>query len=427
MRILKTSEGIGLIHSRERVLFSCHCGEPLTLLDALVKQEGKLENVQLISGLLFGSFPFVNKSSFRFMTWQSVPFLGKLIADGKVDFLPLRYSQTASTFLPTGPLPADAILIRVSPPNPKGYCSIGLSPSYSLPVSLSAKKVIAEISEEIPNSPGNSSIHKSKITCFVDSVFPPTEYPTHRINEEEQKVAHHVAKLVEDGSTIQIGVGSIPCAVTKVLTSHKNLGVHSGMVSDDIVELVKAGAVPSHRRGRRNRIVVGELIGTKKLFSFVNENPIFEMATVDVVYHPVVMSRIPKFIAINSAFEVDLTGQVNSETVNGLQVGGVGGAFDFSIGASLSPGGKAIIAMTSTAQKGKVSRIVVQLSQDSKVTIPRHYVDSVVTEYGIAHLSGKNLKQRVDALISIAHPDFRQELSNQFERTYRRKRGNSIS
>jgi len=205
VKLLKPSDAMRLIRSGDRILFSCHCGEPLTLLDALVQREGELKGVQLISGLLFGPFPFLNKSSFRFMTWQSVPSLGKMIAEGKVDFLPLRYSQTANTFLPEGTLPVDAVFIRVSPPDNRGYCSIGLSPSYSLPVSLRTKTVIAEISEDIPRSPGNTFIHESQVTCFVESAFPPTEYRTHDITEEEQRVASYVVELVEDGSTVRAG------------------------------------------------------------------------------------------------------------------------------------------------------------------------------------------------------------------------------
>jgi 4-hydroxybutyrate CoA-transferase len=413
-KILSPSDAINLIRSGDRILFSCHCGEPLTLLDALVKQEESLENVQLISGLLFGSFPFLNKASFHFITWHSLPHLGKLIAEGKVGYLPIRYSQTVSTFLPEGALPIDVIIIRVSPPDNRGYCSIGISPSYSLPVSLSAKKVIAEISEEIPRSPGNSFIHESGITCFVESAFSPTEYQTGDISQEEQKVVDYVTELIEDGSTIEIGIGSIPSAVIKNLIFKKDIRIHSGMVSDDVIDLVEAGAVSISRSNNKNRIFVGELIGTKKLFSFAHENPIFEMATVDYTHNPVVMSSIPKFVAINSALEIDLSGQVNSETADGLQIGGVGGILDFCIGVSLSPGGKVVIAMTSTAKKGKVSKIVLHLSSGSTVTVPRHYIDYVVTEYGVAHLSGKDLIERAEALIGIAHPSVRDELSNQF-------------
>ena len=417
--VLSASDAIQQIHSGDRILFSCHCGEPLTLLNSLVKQEERLEKVELISGLLFGSFPYVDRPSFKFSTWQSVPFLGKFIAEGKVHFLPLRYSQTASTFLPEGPLPVDAVFIRVSPPDQNGFCSIGLSPSFSLPVSLRAKKVIAEISEEIPRSPGNSFIHRSRITCFAESTFPPIEYRIDDILDEDEKIADYVAELIEDGSTIEIGIGKIPSAVSRNLLTKKNLAIHSGMVSDEIIDLVEAGAVPITRGSHKNRIVVGELIGTQKLFSFAHENPIFDMGTVDVVYSPVVISRIPKFVAVNSAIEIDLTGQVNSEIVDGLQVAGVGGAFDFCIGASLSQGGKAIIALTSTAKKGQISRIVPQLPPGCKVSIPRHYVDYVVTEHGIAPLAGKTLVERAEALIRIAHPKFRDDLYDQFDQRMR--------
>lgn len=412
-KILKASDAINLIRSGDRILFSCECGEPLTLLDALVNQEERLSNIHLISGLLFGKFPFINKSSFYFTTWQSVPYLGKFIAEGKVGYLPLRYSQTVSTFLPNGPIPIDAILIRTSPPDNKGYCSIGISPSYSVPIASSIEKVIAEVSEEIPRSPGNSFIHQSRITSFVESVFAPTEYQTGKVSEEEEKVADYVARLIEDGSTIEIGIGAIPSAVINKLADRRDLGVHSGMISDNIIDLVEAGAIPLSRSGKKNRIYVGDLVGTKRLFSFAHENPIFEMSTVDYTHNPLVIGRIPKFVAINSALEVDLSGQVNSERINGLQVGGVGGVLDFCIGASLSPEGKLIIALTSTAKKEEVSRIVFELSPGT-ITIPRHFVDYVVTEYGVADLRGKNMADRAERLIGITHPKFRNELSNQF-------------
>jgi len=241
----------------------------------------------------------------------------------------MRYSQTVSAFLPNGALPIDATFIRVSAPDNRGYYSIGISPSYSLPVSLNAKKVIAEVSEEIPRSPGNSFIHKSRITCFVESTFPLKEYQTDNIRQEEQKVAHHVSDLIEDGSTIQIGIGIIPSAVIRELITKRAIGIHSGMVSDDIINLVEAGVVAMNRKHNKNRIIVGELIGTQKLFSFVHKNPIFKMATVDYTHNPIIISSIPKFVAINSALEIDLSGQVNSEKLDGLQVGGVGGGFRF--------------------------------------------------------------------------------------------------
>ena len=411
---MKPMEAMNMIQSGDRILFSSHCGEPLTLLDALIKCGERFQNIKLFSGLLFGDYLFINKPSLHFTTWQSTPRLGRLIKEGKVGYLPMRYSQTVSAFLPNGALPIDATFIRVSPPDNRGYYSIGISPSYSLPVSLNAKKVIAEVSEEIPRSPGNSFIHKSRITCFVESTFPLKEYQTDNIRQEEQKVAHHVSDLIEDGSTIQIGIGIIPSAVIRELITKRAIGIHSGMVSDDIINLVEAGVVAMNRNHNKNRIIVGELIGTQKLFSFVHKNPIFKMATVDYTHNPIIISSIPKFVAINSALEIDLSGQVNSEKLDGLQVGGVGGALDFCIGASLSPGGKSIIAMISTAKKGKISRIVPKLSSDAAVTITRYYADYVVTEYGVAHLSGENLAERAEALIAIAHPKFRDELSNQF-------------
>jgi 4-hydroxybutyrate CoA-transferase len=225
-----------------------------------------------------------------------------------------------------------------------------------------------------------------------------------------------VAGLIEDGSTIEMGIGAIPSAVMNRLADRRELGIHSGMISDNIIDLVEAGAIPLSRAGKKNRIVVGDLVGTKRLFSFVHENPLFEMSTVDYTHNPMVIGKIPKFVAVNSALEVDLSGQVNSERINGLQIGGVGGALDFCAGASLSPGGKAIIALPSTAKKGDISRIVSKLSSGADVSIPRYYVDYVVTEYGIAHLSGRTMRERAEILIGIAHPKFRDGLDAQFRR-----------
>lgn len=399
----------------ERVLFSCHCGEPLTLLDALVKQDEKLKGLRLISGLLFSQYSFLNSSSFSFATWQSTPRLGGLISQGKVEYLPLRYSQTVSAFLPNGPLPIDAILVRISPPDKEGYCSIGISPSYSLPICLSGKKVFAEISEEIPRSFGNSFIHQSQIDYYVESAFPPSEYFPGIVGKTEEKVAENVMALIDDDATIQLGIGKVPCMVARKLYNRRRIAIHSGMVSDDVIGLVEKGVIPISKAGKKSGIVVGELIGSKALFTFANENPIFEMATVDYIYNPNVIGQIRKFVAVNSAVEIDLFGQVNSEIVSGLQVGGVGGSLDFCVGASLSPGGKSIVATTSTGQRGPVSRIVPYLSSFGTVTIPRYYVDYVVTEYGVACLRGKSIEQRADALIGVADPRFRNSLSNDFE------------
>ncbi len=412
MNVVKASQALDAVRPGDKILISGGCGEPLTLLDTLVKEKERFDDVSIYTGILFGQSPLYGETGkhINLTTWQSSSYAAPHIVKGTMNYLPLRYSQILNCFLPGGILPADAVFIKVSPPDNNGYCCMGSSPAYALPVALGARTVLAEIHEDIPKSYGNCYIHASQITRFVDASFPVPEYAAGAATAEELKIAEYVAGLIEDGATIETGLGSITSAIVKRLCSKKNLGIFSGMICEEVIDLVEAGAVGAHRSGYRNRIVSGELVGSKRLLSFVHENPLFEMNTVDVTHNPLVIGSIPNFIAINSAVEIDLSGQVNSEMINNLQISGVGGAFDFCMGASMSKGGKSIIALTSTTRNGKYSKIISQIKQGVPVTIPRHFVDYVVTEYGIANLAGKDMLQRATSLIEVAHPKFKEQL-----------------
>jgi 4-hydroxybutyrate CoA-transferase len=412
MNIVKASHALDDVRPGDKILISGGCGEPLTLLDTLVKEKERFDDISIYTGILFGQSPLYGQTGkhINLTTWQSSPEAGPYIAGGTIKYLPLRYSQILNCFLPGGILQADTVFIKVSPPDNNGYCCIGSSPAYALPVALGARTVLAEIHEDIPKSHGNCYIHTSKISSFVESVFPISEFPKKTITKEEFKIAEHVAALVEDGSTIETGIGGITSAVTQRLCDKRNLGIFSGMICEEVIDLVESGAIKTHNSYFKNRIVSGELVGSTRLLSYVNENPIFEMATVDVTHNPLVIGNISNFVAINSAVEIDLSGQVNSEMVNNFQISGVGGAFDFCMGASMSKGGKSIIALTSTTRNGKYSKIIHQIKQGTSVTIPRHFVDYVVTEYGIANLAGKDMWQRAESLIEVAHPKFREQL-----------------
>jgi 4-hydroxybutyrate CoA-transferase len=282
---------------------------------------------------------------------------------------------------------------------------------------------VAEVNEQAPRTFGPCSLSADRIDCLVECSSPLISYPEIRFGDTERRIAELVAGLIPDGATIQIGIGNLPAAILQLLEGKKDLGLHSGMLSDGIVELVEKGAVNNCRKEvHRGKIVAGELIGTEKLFRFGHENLLLEMHGSDVSHNAQLIGQIDNFIAINSALEIDLEGQINAESLDGVQISGVGGQFDFVEGAYFSRGGKSITALTSSAGKGAVSRIVPRLSSRAIATIPRYLADTIVTEYGVARLRGKSIRQRAEALISIAHPDFRDRLQEGFEKGLRRPR-----
>jgi len=408
------------IRPGDRIFFSIASGQPQTLLRALAEDFEFYKNVEVISGYLVAEHPLARKgleSSFHCVSLQMSPPIREAWEEGRIDFLPVRRSDIPRIFSPDGPAPIDVALIQVAPPGQAGRFSLGVSTSLAYPIALGAKKVVAEVNEQAPRTFGPCFLSSEQIDSLVECSEPLAPYPEIRIGETERRIGELVSELIPDGATIQIGIGNLPAAILQLLEGKKDLGIHSGTLADGVADLVEKGVINNRRKNLYpDKIIAGELIGTEKLFRFGHENPLLEMHSAEVSHNARLIGQIEDFVAINSAIEIDLTGQINAESLEGTQISGVGGQFDFVEGAYFSRRGKSITALPSSARKGKVSRIVSCLSAGAVVTIPRYLADIVVTEYGVAQLRGKTLPQRAEALISIAHPNFRDGLWEAFSK-----------
>ncbi len=336
--------------------------------------------------------------------------------EGRADFTPIFLSEIPGLFR-SGQLALDAALIHVSPPDEHGFCSFGIEVGITKPAAESARLVIAEVNDRMPRALGDSFIHVSKIDYFVPVSYPLPELPQGTPGEVQMRIAENIADLIPDGATLQLGIGGIPDAVLLYLRDKKDLGIHTEMFSDGVVQLVEAGVITNERKTlHRGKIIVGFVLGTQRLYDFVDNNAMVEFHPTDYVNDPFIIAQNENMIAINSAIEVDLTGQVCADSIGHKFYSGVGGQVDFIRGAARSKGGKPIIALPSTAKGGTISRIVATLKPGAGVTTTRNDVHYVVTEYGVAYLHGKTIRQRVEALIGIAHPDFREDLRREARR-----------
>ena len=412
-KLRSPEEAIALIRSGMRLTIPLCCGLPQTLISALVQQKDRLRDVELVGGLQI-SYPFLEEGledSFSYRTWQCSPPIRHLLSKGTVKYIPMRQGDAVDVFGKNGVWPVDGALIQVSPPDGDGNMSLGVSIGHALPLARQADLVIAEVNQRMPRVFGDSSIHVSQVDAIVESDHALLNYDTKgRSGDKEITIGNFVAELIPDGSYLQIGIGAIPEAALVALRDKKGIGFF-GMGVDGIVDLYESGAMEPIAGGEDTpRVVVTETLGTEKIFTFIHENHLVEGYPVPQVINPREAGKLDRFVSIISAIEMDLFGQVNSETVAGSQISAIGGSFDFLEGAHFSPEGRSIIAMTSTTPDGKHSRVVATLPLGSAVTIPRHCVNYVVTEYGIADLYGKTLAERGKALIAIAHPDFREEL-----------------
>ena len=412
-KLRSPEEAIGLVRSGMRLTIPLCCGLPQTLISALVQQKDRLRDVELVGGLQI-SYPFLEEGledSFSYRTWQCSPPIRHLLSKGTVKYIPMRQGDAVDVFGKNGVWPVDGALIQVSPPDGDGNMSLGVSIGHALPLARQADLVIAEVNQRMPRVFGDSSIHVSQVDAIVESDHALLNYDTKgRSGDKEITIGNFVAELIPDGSYLQIGIGAIPEAALVALRDKKGIGFF-GMGVDGIVDLYESGAMEPIAGGEDTpRVVVTETLGTEKIFTFIHENHLVEGYPVPQVINPREAGKLDRFVSIISAIEMDLFGQVNSETVAGSQISAIGGSFDFLEGAHFSPEGRSIIAMTSTTPDGKHSRVVATLPLGSAVTIPRHCVNYVVTEYGIADLYGKTLAERGKALIAIAHPDFREEL-----------------
>jgi len=420
-KVITAEQAVNKIKSGDRVVTGHACAEPIVVIDAMVANCEAYENVEIVHMVPMGKAGYLKAGMEKHFIHNAL-FVGGstrgAIAEGRADFTPCHFSKIPELFQRKY-LPVDVAIIQLSPPDKNGNCSFGVSNDYTKPATKCAKIVIAEVNAKMPKTMGDSFINISEIDYIVETNHPIIELQPPKIGEVERAIGEHCASLVEDGSTLQLGIGAIPDAVLLFLKNKKDLGIHSEMISDGVVELVEAGAITGKNKILHNgKIVVTFLMGTKRLYDFVNDNPMVEMYSVDYVNNPVVIARNNKMVCINSALQVDFMGQVNAETIGLTQFSASGGQVDFVRGANMTTDGIAIMAMSSTASKGKISKIVPLLDEGSAVTTGRNDVDYVVTEYGIAQLKGKTLRQRARALINIAHPYFRNDLILEFERRF---------
>lgn len=409
-------EALKMVKSGNRLFVHGSAQTPKYLLHNLAKQAGRLKDVELVFITVQGDIE-VDKPQYEDNFHINCMFVSssvrKAVNEGRGDFIPVFLSDIPDLFK-KGIMPIDVALIQVSPPDQHGYCSLGLSVDIARSAVNLAKHIIAQVNPKVPRTHGDSLIHSSRIDKFVyhEEDLPEVNYGG-AVGENEMKIGKYVAELIEDGSTLQMGIGTIPDAVLKCLHNHKDLGVHTEMFSDGIIDLFEKDVINnSKKRIHPNKAVTGFALGTRRLYDYVHDNPAFVFLDIDYVNDPHVIRRNPKVIAINSAIEVDLTGQVCADTIGTLQYSGIGGQMDFMRGSALSEGGKPIIALTSRTQKG-VPRLVPCLKQGADVVTTRGHVHYIVTEYGVAYLFGKNLRQRAKALISIAHPDDREMLEKE--------------
>jgi 4-hydroxybutyrate CoA-transferase len=409
-------EAVAALPRQGRVFVAPGCGVPVALCDALSQERDRFDGLELYCGLMFEPVAFLDAvpQHFRLVSLHPGASVEPLITAGKADYLPLRYSRIPETLGAGGPLAVDAALIQVSPPDRRGYCSLGPAVSTSLPVARSTPLVIAEINPRCPRTHGDGVLHVSEIHIGVETDHPLVELKPARVGDTERAIARHVATLVPDGGTIQIGIGAVPQAILESLGGHRDLGVHSGLLCDGMIPLVESGVITGARKSLDPyRLTAGEVLGGTALFDFVDDNPAVRMVPAAVSHGLEYLHAQDRFVAINSALEVDLTGQVNAEWLAGRQISGLGGQFDFVEASMYSRGGLSIVALPATAAGGKASRIVARLPAGAAVTTPRHCADFVVTEFGVADLRAKTLRQRAEALATVAHPHFRVDLEGE--------------
>ncbi|MCC8193304.1 MAG: 4-hydroxybutyrate CoA-transferase [Deltaproteobacteria bacterium] len=415
-KLVTADEALRSVKSDYRVLLHTTASEPPALMDALAARGPAVENVEVISMFALGKEKGYARPEmarhFHVNCLFVSPPTRQAVHDRRGDFTPCLYSEIPRLFT-EGILPVDVFLIQVSPPDENGYCSFGLSADYARAGVESAKVVIAQMNRNYPRTNGDK-VHLDEITYIVEEDSPVFELVPPKVGEIERRIARNVAGLIPDGATLQLGIGGIPDTVLTFLTDKKDLGIHSEMFSDGVVTLAEAGVITNKRKTLHpGKFICTFLMGTRKLYDFVNGNPDVEMRAVDYVNDPCVIGRNDTMISVNSALQIDLTGQINAETIGNKMYSGIGGQLDFVIGASRSKGGKAIFALSSTASNGAVSRITCELARGAGVTTPRGLAHYVVTEQGIADLRGKSLRQRAAALIAIAHPDFREPLTKE--------------
>jgi 4-hydroxybutyrate CoA-transferase len=414
-RTVTAEQAAATIGSGFRIFLTGNCSVPQRVLGAFVARATELKDVEVVQVLTVGRSDYVAPAMaghIRVNTLFISDNVRQAVNEGRADFTPCFLSEIPGLFK-NGQLPLDAALIHVSPPDEHGFCSLGVEVGVTKTAAQSARIVIAEVNPNMPRTLGDSFIHVSKLNYIVPVDYELPETPMGTVSELSDRIAKHIAAMIPDGATLQMGIGGIPDAVLNQLKNHKHLGVHSEMFSDGVIDLVERGVIDGEMKTLHpGKIVAGFMLGTKKLYNFVHDNPIVEMHPTEYVNDPFIIAQNAKMIAINSAIEVDLTGQVCADSIGPRFYSGVGGQVDFIYGASRSKGGIPFIALSSTADvKGvPTSRIVSTIRPGGGVVTTRSHVRYVVTEHGVAELYGKKVRERAKALIAVAAPEFREDL-----------------
>jgi acetyl-CoA hydrolase len=412
-RRLTAREAAQKIASGQRVFFSGNCSTPKRLIEALCERYTELHNVEIIQLLDMGLGDHLRPDMADHIRINSMFISEKVrsaVNQGWADFTPVFLSEIPRLFR-SGRLVLDVAVIQVTPPDEHGYCSYGVEVGVTKSAAESAGLVIAEVNPHMPRTLGDSFIHVSQIDFFVEVDYPLPEIKPAPASLVQDQIADHIAALVPDAATLQLGIGGIPDAVLRRLTNHKNLGVHTELFSDGVMDMIEAGVITNSAKSiHAGKVIAGFTLGSQKLYDYIHDNPVFELHPTEYVNDPFIIAQNDRMVSINSALEVDLTGQVCADSIGTQFYSGVGGQVDFVRGAARSKGGMTFIALPSTAKGGALTRIVPQLKPGAGVTTSRNDVHFVATEYGVVDLYGRSIAERVQALVNIAHPNFRDEL-----------------
>ncbi len=413
-KVLDADTALAGIQSNDRIYLAGGAGVPLTLIEGLMKRADELEDVELTHILTFAPAPYAAPQYERSFRVNAL-FIGQnvrhAVQEGRADFTPVFLSEIPSLFR-NGTLPLDAVLISLSPPDEHGFCSFGVEVGTTKPATEEARVIIAEINQQMPRTLGDCFIHVSRLSHIVEVDYALPEAPQGGSSDLHLQVGGHIAELIPNGATLQMGIGSIPDAVLANLSNHRDLGIHTELFSNGVMSMVESGVITCRKKSfHPGKIVTGFAFGTQALYEFVHNNPMLEFHPSDYVNDPFNIAQNDSMVAINSALQVDLTGQICADSIGSRLYSGVGGQLDFIRGAARSKGGLPIVACLSTAKQDSISRIVPMLYEGAGVVTTRNDVHYVATEYGVAHLHGKTVRQRAMALIGIAHPQFRDELA----------------
>jgi len=420
-KVVSAARAAEAVKSGDRIWIQEGNATPELLIQALLGRAPELRTVQIVHMLTLGDADYTlaeYEGHFRHNGLFLGPNVRPAVAAGRADYTPIYLSEIEKLFS-SGQMPLDVAFIQTSPPDEHGYLSLGTSIDCTLTAAECARRVIAEVNDQMPRTMGDTFLHVSKVSAIVETSRPLLELPSPPSSEEQHRIARNVAPLIPDGATLQLGIGGIPNAVLEALYDRKDLGIHSELCPDGLVPLIEAGVITGARKTlHRGKVVAGFVLGTKRIFDYIHNNPMFEFHRTRYTNDPFIIAQNERMMAINSAIQVDLTGQVCADSIGATPYSGFGGQLDFMRGAARSKGGKPIIALPSTARNGRISRIVPVLDPGAGVVTGRAEVHYVVTEHGVAYLWGKTLRERAEALISIADPKFRDQLYDYAQRAH---------